>query len=246
MIDFSKSRNGIRKDIAILTRAICSDVVAYRLHAVSLASASQTDMSVPAGAGAIVSNPTDLNRFLYCLFKGKLSSRVSVETMMDLEDGYGMGLFQIPFYNQKAYGHNGAIDGFLSTTFFFHKENVSLAYTSNAVSMAMNDIIIGVLSIYYGKKYSFPEFKEPLELDPEELDQYVGIYSTPTFPYKITITKNDCVLMAQATGQRSFVLVSYEKHKFRIDPIQAKMDFKPEANKMFLRQGGREIEMAKE
>lgn len=208
--------------------------------------ATETDMSVPAGAGAIVSTPTDLNRFFHCLFKGKLSSTVSLETMTDLEDNYGMGMFRVPFYSRKAYGHNGAIDGFRSSAYFFPEENVSVAYTSNAASMAVNDINIGVLSIFFGKEYAFPEFKAPLALAPEELEQYVGVYSAPTFPLKVAITKNDSVLMAQATGQPSFVLHAYEKHKFRFDAAQLKMEFKPEAKTMILTQGGREFELERE
>jgi D-alanyl-D-alanine carboxypeptidase len=208
--------------------------------------ATETDMSVPAGAGAIVSTPTDLNKFLHCLFEGNLSSTVSLDDMIDLRDGYGMGIFQVPFYERKAYGHNGAIDGFRASAFFFPDEKVSMSYTANAVSMAPNDINIGVLSVYFGKEYSFPEFKEPIALAPETLDQYVGVYSSPTFPLKVTITKTDSVLTAQATGQPSFVLDAYEPHKFKFDAAQLKMEFKPEANTMILKQAGKEFELTKE
>lgn len=51
-------------------------------------------MSVPAGAGAIVSNPTDLNIFYNYLFKGKLVSNNSLQKMMEIIDGYGIGMFQ--------------------------------------------------------------------------------------------------------------------------------------------------------
>ena len=84
--------------------------------------ATETDMSVPAGAGAMVSNPTDLNIFLNCLFNQKIVSEESLDAMMTLEDGYGMGLFQIPFYDKKAYGHNGGIDRFQSSAAYFPPE----------------------------------------------------------------------------------------------------------------------------
>lgn len=208
--------------------------------------ATETHMSIPAGAGAIVSTPTDLNKFLQCLFKGKLSSTVSLETMTDLNDGYGMGMYQVPFHTRKAYGHNGGIDGFRSNAYYFPDEDVSIAYTSNAASMALNDINIGVLSIFFGKPYKFPEFKEPLLLAPQLLDQYVGVYSSPTFPLKVTITRSDSVLTAQATGQPSFVLEAYEENKFRFNAARLKMEFMPETNTMILVQGGKEFELNKE
>ena len=208
--------------------------------------ATETHMSIPAGAGAIVSTPTDLNKFLHCLFRGKLSSTVSLDDMTDLEDGYGMGMYQVPFYTRKGFGHNGGIDGFISNAFFFPDDDVSFAYTSNAVSMAVNDINIGALSIYFGKPYVFPEFKEPLIIAVGQLDQYVGVYSSPTFPLKVTITRNDSTLTGQATGQPSFALEAYEQHKFRFNAAGLKLEFIPEASKMILMQGGNKFELTKE
>ncbi len=37
----------------------------------------ETDMSIPHGAGAIVSTPTDLVKFISALFDGKLVSKES-------------------------------------------------------------------------------------------------------------------------------------------------------------------------
>ncbi|MGM0408372.1 MAG: serine hydrolase domain-containing protein, partial [Bacteroidota bacterium] len=83
---------------------------------------TETDMSVPMGAGAIVSTPTDLNRFLYCLFNHQLISAESLDKMTNIQDGMGLGIFQVPFYDKKAFGHTGGIDGFQSNAFFFPKE----------------------------------------------------------------------------------------------------------------------------
>ena len=208
--------------------------------------ATETDMSVPAGAGAMVSNPTDLNLFLSCLFNHKIVSEESLNAMMTLEDNYGMGLFQIPFGNRKAYGHNGGIDGFQSSAAHFPPEDVSVAFTSNGLAMSMNDVLIGVLSIYFGADYDFPEFTEPLSLTSEALDQYRGVYSGPDFPLKVTITHDGNVLMAQATGQPSFALEAYEPDKFRATQFGLKMDFVPKESTMILRQGGGEFTLRRE
>lgn len=143
--------------------------------------ASQTDMSIPGGAGAIVSNPTDLNKFLHSLFSGQVVSENAFQEMTRIVDNFGTGLVRIPFYDKSALGHNGGIDGFLSSAAYFPEDKVSIAYTSKGVIMPMNDILIGALSIFFDKPYSLPEFKESLQLSSEELDIYLGTYSSSEF-----------------------------------------------------------------
>ena len=208
--------------------------------------ASETDMSIPVGAGAVVSNPTDLNVFYNQLFSGKLVSVESLGEMKEIIDGYGLGMFQAPFFERKGFAHNGGIDGFQSMAGYFPSDTVSIAYTSNGVVMPMNDILIGALSIYFGKDYALPDFKPALELKSEELDPYLGVYSSPTFPLKVTITKNGNKLVGQATGQPSFTLDAYEINKFKFDQASLQLEFKPGESKMILRQGGGEYVLTKE
>lgn len=160
--------------------------------------ATETDMSIPAGAGAIVSTPIDLNVFFTTLFSAEIVSEASLNEMKKTVDNFGMGLFPIPFYDKKAYGHNGGIDGFQANAAFFPQEQVAIAYTSNGVVMPINDILIGVLSIYFNKPYTLPEFTPALAINSKELDQYLGIYSSPTFPLKLNITKVGDQLLGQA------------------------------------------------
>ncbi len=157
-----------------------------------------------------------------------------------------MGVFQVPFGDKKSFGHTGGIDGFQSNAFLFPTERVSIAYISNGVTMPVNDILIGVLSIYFGKSYDLPVFTDALHLKSEELDKYLGIYSSLSFPLKITITKEKNVLIAQATGQPSFSLEAYEEHKFKFDQALLKLEFIPSESKMILRQGGSEFILERE
>ena len=203
-------------------------------------------MSIPMGAGAVVSNPTDLNKFYNSLFDGKVVSNNSLNQMKKMVDNFGMGLFQIPFYDKKAFGHNGGIDGFRSNIGYFPDDKVSIAFTSNAMAMNMNDILIGALSIFFGKEYTLPEFKPILELSTTDLDIYLGTYSSPDFPLKVTITKNDNVLIGQASGQSSFPLEAYEPDKFKFDQAGLKLEFQTKENIMILKQGGSEHILTKE
>ena len=205
---------------------------------------TETDMSVPVGAGGIVSNSTDLNIFYNHLFNVKLVSDNSLNEMKKIVDGYGIGMF--PLFDKKGFGHTGGIDGFQSKVTYFPEDSVFIAYTSNGVAMPMNEIQLGALNIYYGKEYILPEFKLGMKLKSEDLDQYLGVYSSSSNPLKITISKDSTVLIAQATGQPSFPLEAYELHKFKFDQAMLKFEFVPKENKMILKQGGGEFELIRD
>jgi D-alanyl-D-alanine carboxypeptidase len=199
----------------------------------------ETDMSIPHGAGAIVATPSDLTKFIEALFGGKLVKPESLLKMKTMTDNYGMGLFQIPFWSRKGFGHNGGIDGFASNVAYFPEDSLAIAYCTNGQVYSMNDILIGALDIYFNLPYKIPTFKTYL-VKPEELDKYIGIYSSKQIPLKITITKNENQneLIGQATGQPSFPLEAVEKDKFKFDTAGVVLEFDPAADQMTLKQGG--------
>ena len=170
----------------------------------------ETDFTIPLGAGAILSTPTDLTKFADALFGGKLLTNESMEIMKTIQDGYGIGLFQIPFYNSMGYGHTGGIDGFSSVYSYFPTDKISSALISNGSNMNNNDISLAVLSAVYNKPYEIPVFTT-LNLIPEDLIKYIGVYSSTQIPLKITITKDGSTLIAQATGQSAFKLEASAK-----------------------------------
>lgn len=197
----------------------------------------ETDMSFALGAGYIVSTPTDLNIFINALFNGKIVNEKSLKLMTSLKDNFGFGLFAVPFYTKTGYGHNGIIDAFQANLYYFQENNMSIAIASNAIDYALNEIVVGVLNIYFGMDYTLPEFKEAIVLKSEDLDKYLGVYSSSSFPLKITISKDGNTLIGQATNQSAFPLECYEDNKFKFDKANLKIEFKPEENKMILKQG---------
>lgn len=214
-----------------------NEVRSYRYSEGGWSAEAETDMSVPLGAGAIVSTPTDLVKFADALFAGKIISSAGLEQMRTITDGHGMGLFLFPFDQQKGYGHTGGIDAFSSVFVHFPDKKLSFALTSNGGTYSNNDISIAVLSAMNGMPYTVPEFKS-IALTEEELAPYLGLYSSSAIPLKITISKNKNVLMAQATGQSAFPLEAKGAHTFEFAQAGIVLEFKPETGQMTLKQGG--------
>ncbi len=206
---------------------------------------TETDLSVPAGAGSIVSTPSDLAKFAEALFTGKLVDTSSLARMKTLKNGFGMGMFQIPFYERKALGHNGSIDGFVSNLAYFPGDSLAVVYCSNGVIYPVNDILIGILSIYFGKKYTIPTFTK-IELTGDEIIKYLGEYASEDIPLKIIISRMDNTLVAQATGQSSFPLEASAKDIFKFDPAGIVIEFDTANQSFILKQGGKKYLFKKE
>ncbi|WP_424495239.1 serine hydrolase domain-containing protein [Salinimicrobium sp. GXAS 041] len=200
--------------------------------------ATETDLSIPKGAGGIVSTPYDLNIFFTALFNGKVIEPETLEQMKTLNNGYGMGLFSYPYDEKTLYGHTGGIDGFSSMAVYERDSDLAVTYISNAGEFPTNDIVLGVLSIYYGKEYAVPAFEPKMEIPEEELQKYTGTYSAEGFPLKLEVFVEDGVLMGRGTGQQSFPMEAYEQDKFQFIPAGLKLHFSPEEEQLTILQGG--------
>lgn len=197
----------------------------------------KTDMSIPGAAGAIVSTPADLVKFINALFEGKLINAASLELMKTMRDNYGMAMVAIPFYDQKCYGHPGGIDGFYNILLYLPQEKVAIAYTSNGARYSYFDVVMGALSIYFNKPFTIPEFKTNT-LNASDLDQYIGKYSSTAWPQKIVILKKNTTLFVQAVSQGTYPLDAKGDNKFVFASAGAALQFDP-ANRAFtLTQGG--------
>jgi len=144
--------------------------------------------------------------------------------MTDIRDGYGMGLFRFPYGDKITYGHTGGIDGFNSFLAFFPHDSTAVAFIGNGMNYRMNDFMLGVMDIYYGKNYKMPTFGT-VTLKAAELSKYEGTYASKQVPLKITVKKDGGQLTAQATGQSSFPLEPETALSFRFDPAGIVMEF---------------------
>lgn len=204
--------------------------------------APETDISIPLGAGGIVSTPADLVQFSTALFGGKLLQKESLEQMKT----DNIGLFKIPFYDKSGYGHTGGIDGFSSVFAYFPDSKFAYALTSNGSNYNNNNISIAVLSALYNKTYALPSDSKTYMPASEDLDRYLGVYASTRLPLKMTISKEGATLIAQATGQAAFPLEATKKNTFKFTQAGIVLEFNPEKKIMILQQGGAQFTFTKE
>jgi D-alanyl-D-alanine carboxypeptidase len=198
---------------------------------------TETDMTIPMGAGNIISTPSDLMKFAEALFDGKIISAQSIELMKTTTDNYGFGLFKMSFDDKISYGHTGSIDEFSSIYQYFINEKVGFAFTSNGSNYNNNDIVIVLSNAIFGKNYEIPNFKA-YQVATVDLDTYLGIFSCKELPIKITITKKNTKLIAQATGQMALELEATKQDEFKFDKAGIVLEFNPTNKTMLLKQGG--------
>ena len=202
---------------------------------------TETDLSIPGGAGALISTPTDLTKFIQALFDLKLVKQESLNQMKAEK----MGMFPFPLDGQTVYGHTGGIDGFFSMLIYHPEEKLAIAYASNGMLYPVNDIMLGTYAIYANKPFTIPTF-ETMAVSPEILEKYVGVYASASAPLKITVTRDGATLYAQAAGQSAFPLEATAPDKFKFDTAGIAMEFDAAKNQMILKQRGREMIFTKE
>ena len=206
---------------------------------------AETDMSIPSGAGALVSTTADLLKFIASIFNNKIISSKSLHEMQKMTDNYGFGLFSVPFYENIGYGHNGGIDGFTSSLYYFPELKTGYAMLSNATAFDNNKIAIAALSAATGKQVDIPNFKL-VNVEVSQLKKFTGSYSSNQVPLKIEIREKGGKLFAQATGQAEFPLDAISSNTFVFETAGIEVVFNADHKSMLLNQAGMKIPFKKD
>lgn len=193
----------------------------------------ETAMSIPMGAGAVVSTASEVSRFYSALFNGKLVNDTSLKNMENQRDGFGFGIVSPPYRDKTNFAHGGAIDGFQAFAVYFPKENVSITLCTNASQMSLNTIMLGTFDIYFGYDYDFPKFETITNAK-----DYEGTYTSGSFPLDLKIFSKDGQLYGQGTGQSAFPLTKKSKNTFVFEMAGLEIKFFPEKDSLKFTQNG--------
>jgi CubicO group peptidase (beta-lactamase class C family) len=194
-----------------------NEALSYR-YAGGWREAAELDFSVPGGAGAIVSTPADMAKFIQALFDGKLVSAGSLQQMRTMREAEGMGMEEFSFGGKTLYGHTGGTGSSGAWLAYLPEEKLAFAYTTNAKIYPVRDIVSGVFDIYWNRPFQVPTF-EAFAVSAEVLDRYVGTYSIAGAPAKLTISRQGTTLYFQPPGQSAVPIEATAEDKFKIEPF---------------------------
>ena len=165
--------------------------------------------------------------------------------MKNFVDGYGLGITKVPFGKYWGYGHNGGIDQFLSTLYYFPELKTGISFITNQSDYDNNQISINMLSVATNQDFEMPNFKD-FNVDISLLKQYEGTYKTADFPLDIKIFIENGILKGQATGQGAFPLSAVSNTEFNFDTAHIKMKFDADKKTMNFSQGSNQFVFKKQ
>src|SRR6266508_3357832 len=130
--------------------------------------------------------------------------------------GLILEMLTFTFAGKTFYGDTGGGDNYGSWLAYQPEEKLVVAYTTNAKVYPVENIVRGVVDIYYNKPFTIPAL-ESLAISPEVLDKYVGVYSSPAAPVKFTITRQGATLFIQPGSESAAPLEATAENKFQIE-----------------------------
>lgn len=194
-----------------------------------------SDPSLPFAAGAMVSSSEDLCSMMFQLAYKNCLSDSSFSMMKRLKGKrMGHGLFKAPFFDKTGWGHNGRIDEFRSFVLYFPEDSLILGLTANAMRVDLNEVVLGVLSCYYGKRTPYPVIPKAVSVNPPTR-VFTGVYKAKVFRF-ITVARlqiseagKDHLYMSQALGKHESekgLLVRKSEYVFYSEQAGGDLKFK--------------------
>lgn len=205
------------------------------------------------GDGMVNSNLDDLLKWDRALYGTQLVNDTDKELIFsslktldgkNTNYGFGWGVSQQSKYG-KSVSHTGSWAGYLTAITRFIKEDKTIIILQNNSTQTIKMPVDEITRILYNEKSLVDKVENKIALITADLDVYLGEYSSTEFPLKVTITKDNTTLMAQATGQSSFPLNAIEKNKFEFKRAGILLEFIPAGKKMILNQGGKQFVFTK-
>jgi CubicO group peptidase (beta-lactamase class C family) len=203
----------------------------------SLHEANQAIMTIPGGAGGIVSNPSDLVVFINALFNGDLMSESSFKIMTTINDEFGSGVFSAKRNGMTIFAHNGTIDSFRSMYIYIPEQKIAIALNTNALDYGLMPIMFNAISAIKGEDLNMPSFNT-VTLDKAKLEQYVGVYKSDELPFNLVFETDGLVLKGAPEGNTLKVLKATNKDEFVLESIGVTLNFNLETKTLLFRQAG--------
>ncbi len=169
--------------------------------------------------------------------------------------GLGVGTFKTPY--GSAFFKEGHSDGWAHYSICYPDKKIAVVIMTNndngeSIFKEFLAYSIGDTFTpwrwenYIPYNYIPPAVINIFNVTTKDLDNYLGIYTSKQLPIKITITKNNINLIAQATEQKALTLQAVEKDKFVYADEGIILEFNPIDKMMVLKQSGQVYNFVKE
>jgi CubicO group peptidase (beta-lactamase class C family) len=168
----------------------------------------------------------------------------------EIQLGYGLGVgtFFTPF--GRAFFKEGHDDGWGHYSICFPDKKIAIVIMTNndngeSIFKELLEYSIGDKFTpwrwqnYIPYNYIPPPISHLIKLTTQDLDQYIGTYSSKELPINIKITRNELNLIAEATGQVPFALQAIEKNQFNYEDEGIVLVFNLQEKTMILKQSGK-------
>ncbi len=161
--------------------------------------------------------------------------------------GFGVGTFTTPF--GRAFFKEGHDEGWGHYSICFLEKKIAVVIMTNndnGESIFKEFLAYSIADTftpwkwenYIPYNYVPPPVVNIYHVTTEDLDKYLGVYSSKQLPIKISITKNNLNLIAQATGQNALTLQAIAKDKFGYTDEGIVLEFNPTDVTFILKQSG--------
>jgi serine-type D-Ala-D-Ala carboxypeptidase/endopeptidase len=182
-----------------------------------------------AGAGAIRSTVNDLLKFLAANISpppGNLGDaiKLSHQRRAKTEPGNDIGLAWHIGTVYKEIWHSGETAGFHSYIAFVPAKKIGVVVLTNTAIGVGDQLGALLVRQLLGEQVDPPKLRQTAKIDPKVLDDYVGDYALGPL-FKITITRKDNQLLAQATGQAAAKIYPESDTKFFYKIVDAQLTF---------------------
>lgn len=189
---------------------------------------SETDMSNPGGAGAIVSTSKDLTTFMNALFDRKLMSESSLKAMKKTDDGEMChGIFHANMNGVDLYASEGGIDGFQSMLVYVPSTKTAIALVANGLDFSKIRIMLSAFAVSNKQSVVLPIFTK-IDLTEEQVKLYVGEYACEEVPFKLVFKGKGNILLGAPEQSNLKELTPTKQHQFTFDTLGIVLDFFPE------------------
>ncbi|QDT70581.1 Beta-lactamase [Planctomycetes bacterium MalM25] len=184
-----------------------------------------------AGAGGIHSTANDLLSFAQAQLdppEGDLGQAIDLAWMIHQqpidEDDFAMGLGWHVARDGSTRWHNGQTSGYHAALFISRRFDAAAIVLTNTATGEVDALAGQIIRLLAGQKEKPREFEKTLEIDPELMRGYAGVYRFAP-GVDLTVTTQGGRLMAQLTGQPAVRVYPRSETEWFYKVVEATLTF---------------------